>query len=55
MREYFDDAYESLTENWAVVVEALREACSRFFVELTIPIWIIPYVLFFRKNERKKK
>ena len=52
MRKYFDNAYEGF---YPLVRfgQVMAKVAIMIFVCATLPVWIIPYVWFFRKdNER---
>ena len=56
MREYFDTAYEAFCDllcNLFSVVEYLAGLIFGFLVYITIPIWVIPYVIIKKVRERK--
>ena len=58
MRKYFDHAYEGWCnsfEPFIRFVELMIEAAKILFVYITIPVWIVPYVCFFRKEEETEE
>lgn len=50
MREYFEHAYEGFCNTFFPFVNCMVDIAKIIFVYGTLPIWIIPYALFFRKE-----
>lgn len=59
MREYFNHAYKGFCnsmEQFANLAENIAEVAKVIFVYITLPVWIIPYSLWVRKeNERDRR
>lgn len=50
MREYFDHAFEGLCNTVAPMVEIAKIT----LVYVTIPLWIVPYAIYRKIEERKQ-
>lgn len=54
MRKYFDNAYEGFCNSFQPIIhlaEIMAEVAKVTFVYVTLPIWVLPYKLIFRKRE----
>lgn len=54
MREYFDRAYECLCNSFQPLADCVVEAAKITLVYLTIPLWIVPYMVYRKIEERKQ-
>ena len=55
MRKYFDHAYEGFSNSMLPLVDTIAEVAKILFVYATLPIWIVPYALFFRKENYQEQ
>lgn len=53
MREYFDRAFEDFCNSVIPVAERMLELLRVSFVYLTLPLWIVPYMVYRKIEERK--
>ena len=53
MREYFEHAYEGFCNTFGPFGGMLLECMIIIFVYCTLPVWIVPYALFFRKEKER--
>ena len=52
MREYFDHAYEGLCDSVQQVVGNMAELFIIALIYLTIPLWVVPYMVYLKIEER---
>ena len=50
MRKYFDHAYEGFCNSFQPLIEGAKVT----FVYITIPLWIVPYMVYRKIEERKQ-
>ena len=54
MREYFDHAFESVVSTLRPLVNTMVEITMIIFVYTSIPLWIVPYMIYRKKRGEKK-
>ena len=54
MREYFDRAYEAFCNTVQQIADCVAEDVKITFVYITIPLWIVPYMVYRKIEERKQ-
>ncbi|MBO5953307.1 MAG: hypothetical protein J6Q53_04205 [Oscillospiraceae bacterium] len=57
MRKYFDHAFEGLCNTlqpFAELVGCMGECAKITLVYITIPLWIVPYMVYLKIKERKE-
>lgn len=55
MRKYFDHAFEALCNVVQPISDCAAEAAKVIVVYVTIPLWIVPYMVYRKIEERKSK
>lgn len=57
MREYFEEEFDRVCENFHYVIgplaQEVAEITVRLFIWITVPFWVIPYAVFFRKSNEE--
>lgn len=54
MRKYFDHAYEGFCNSVQPITNCMVEVCKIILVYATFPIWVIPYMIYRKIEERKE-
>ena len=54
MRKYFDHAFEALCNTVQPIADCVVEAAKITFVYVTSPLWIVPYMVYRKIEERKQ-
>ena len=54
MRKYFDHAFEDFCSAIQPLADCVAEAAKIIVVYATIPLWIVPYMVYRKIEERKQ-
>lgn len=54
MRKYFDHAFEGFCNTFQPLTDCMVEVAKIILVYATIPLWIVPYMVYLKIEERKE-